>query len=128
MSYWYLATPYSKYPGGHHEAFRQAAKAAGLLHNAGHTVFSPIVHSHPLVTIGGVDGTDFDAWRGVDEVMMYHAYGLIVCMLPGWDKSAGVAEEMKFFRDRFPRRPLRYMEPGSATLHDYPAPLKEAAP
>lgn len=31
MSYFYLATPYTKYPAGHHAAFEEACKQAAIL-------------------------------------------------------------------------------------------------
>ena len=50
----YLATPYTKYEPSPSAAYTAAAKLAGLLMRCGHTVFSPIVHGHPIAEIGEV--------------------------------------------------------------------------
>lgn len=59
----------------------------------GHVVYSPIVHSHPLVSYGLP--TEWDYWQRVDEVMLGRAGSLWVLMLDGWRDSAGVRAEIK---------------------------------
>ena len=49
--FWYLASPYSKYPEGTQAAFEMACWQAGLLIRAGVPVFSPIAHSHPHIRV-----------------------------------------------------------------------------
>ena len=46
MPFWYLATPYSKFPGGLDAAYVEACKAQALLIKAGVPVFCPISHTH----------------------------------------------------------------------------------
>lgn len=108
--FWYLATPYSKYPQGRDEAFREACRQAGLLTNAGLVVFSPIAHSHPLVEYGGVSGTDFAAWERFDKAMIAASQGCIVCMMTGWQDSIGMQKEIALFKEA--RKPVIYMTPG----------------
>lgn len=111
--FYYLATPYSRYAAGHEQAFRDAAEQTAILMKAGLVVFSPFVHCHPLHVYGAMGGqTDFEAWRRVDETMMRKACGLIVCKLPGWDESIGVAAEIDWFESRLQHRNIWMMEPG----------------
>lgn len=111
--YWYLATPYSKFPGGHEAAFKAALEQCALLNRAGRPTFSPIVHSHLLVVHGGMEGqTDFAAWREFDEYLLAPAAGLIVCTLDGWHESVGVKAEVTWFKRRRPSRPVLLMFPG----------------
>lgn len=108
--YWYLATPYSRYPDGLHAAWVAACEQCGLLTNAGITVFSPIAHSHPLVIHGGVIGTDFAAWERFDQAMINGAMGMIICMLPSWQKSQGMSAEIVLCGRL--EKPIQYMRPG----------------
>ena len=48
----YLATPYSKFPGGIQAAFIDAACIAARLLRAGVKVYSPITHTHPIGRVG----------------------------------------------------------------------------
>jgi len=108
--FWYLATPYSKYPDGRKLAFEVACKQAGILTNAGVVVFSPIAHSHPLVIHGNVSGTDFAAWEAFDRAMIQASIGCIVCKMQGWQESEGIARELDIFR--LQSKPIVEMEPG----------------
>ena len=113
MSYWYLATPYSKYRLGQEQAFIDAAVECGRLNKAGIITFSPIVHSHPLVIHGGMGGqTDFAAWQRYDEAMMRVSNGLIVCTLEGWEESTGVQAEIAWFRANRPNALRTAISPG----------------
>lgn len=109
-SFWYVATPYSRYPGGYEAAFRAAAAEVGQLINAGIVAFSSIVHCHPLVTYGGVDGTDFGSWERYDKVMIGLSQGLIVCKLMGLEASRGTYAEIGLAAEL--GKPIVYMEPG----------------
>ncbi len=96
--FWYLATPYTKYPGGHEQAFEDAAKWAAFLLDCGMSVFSPIVHSHPLSKyVKKANNTDHRFWLDTDRPFMEAACGMIVVQLPGWEKSDGIAEEIEIF-------------------------------
>ncbi len=46
--YWYLATPYSKYPGGPEPACHEACKAAAWLIRHDVRCYCPIAHTHPI--------------------------------------------------------------------------------
>lgn len=108
--YWYLATPYSRYPRGIARAFDAACWQSGLLIRAGVAVFSPIAHTHPIAIHSGIDPLDHGIWMPLDAPMMDAARGLIVCMMTGWDASYGVGVEIEAFKRV--RKPIIYMTPG----------------
>lgn len=93
----YLATPYSKFPGGTKRAFVEAAKLAARLMLAGIKVYSPITHTHPLAVYGGIDPLDHSIWLPFDEVMMNLCGTLIVAHMETWQSSRGIAHEVEFF-------------------------------
>lgn len=115
MSYWYLATPYSKYVGGLEAAFTEACRQTALLVKAGVPVFSPIAHTHPIAMLAGMDPLDHTIWLPCDRPMMDAAWGLIVCKMDGWERSYGVAHEMDVFRQA--NKPVIYMKPGHVPHH-----------
>lgn len=106
--YWYLATPYSKYPEGIEAAFRDACKVSARLIEAGVRVFSPIAHSHPIAVHGNLNPLDHDMWLPVDAPMMRGAYGLLVAKLPTWESSYGISVEIDAFRQA--NKPVTFLE------------------
>lgn len=106
--FWYLATPYAEFPGGHDAAWKFATKQAALCLEAGVRVFTPIGHTHPIAIQMKADpGHDF--WLELDEHVMDAADGLIVVEAEGWERSLGIAREIGFFRGR--RKSIVYMAP-----------------
>jgi hypothetical protein len=93
----YLATPYSKYPMGLHGAFVDACRLAARLIHSGVNVYSPIAHTHPIGTYGGINPLDLTIWLPFDELMMARCDTLIVAHLPSWEKSKGIAQEIECF-------------------------------
>lgn len=114
MSYYYLASPYSKHPRGRHVAFKRVCEATKLLIQHNVPVFSPIAHTHSLAETTGLDG-DHDFWMNVDAPMMEAALGLIVLMDEGWEESRGVSEEIATFL--YEHKPVFYMEPGLVPMY-----------
>lgn len=110
MSFWYLATPYSKFPGGIDKAFEAACREAALLIRNGIPVYCPIAHTHPIAMVGEINPYDHDIWLPADGPFMDAARGLIVCQLPAWDTSYGIAEEINVFTAA--KRPIVFMTPG----------------
>lgn len=108
--FWYLATPYSKYPKGIGAAFLEACKQAAVLVRGGVRVYSPIAHTHSIAQVGGIDPYDHDIWLPADRPFMDTARGLIVCKMDGWEDSYGIAEEIKIFEQA--DKPILFMEPG----------------
>jgi hypothetical protein len=94
--YIYLAQPYSS-PDPEIIAFRVAEgfKATAKLMNEGHIVFAPIVHTHELGQhVDPELSKQHDFWMRQDIAILRHATELRVLMLPGWEESKGVAQEI----------------------------------
>ncbi len=106
----YLATPYTLYPGGLDEACRVACVNAAMLLRAGIAVFSPISHAHPIATLGGIPARDLEFWMMADRPLMAVCGGLIVLKADGWGSSKGIRREIGIFRRA--GKPVIWMKPG----------------
>jgi Domain of unknown function (DUF1937) len=93
----YVATPYTRAPGGLDAAFNAACEATGALIKQRIPAFSPIAHCHPIAIAAGIDPTDHKIWLPADAPLMAAAAALLVVKLPGWDESYGVQQEVKVF-------------------------------
>jgi hypothetical protein len=109
LSYYYLASPYSKYPLGIEKAWQHICEQAALLIEAGVPIYSPIAHTHPIAVYGKIDPYAHDIWLPADLPLMQQASGMIVCMMETWDKSYGISEEIKEFTKL--GKPIIYMTP-----------------
>lgn len=107
--FWYMATPYSKWPAGIDAAFEMACREAARLLKAGITVYSPIAHTHPIAKLGGIDPLSHEIWLAADRPLMDAARGLIVVRAHGWEDSYGIGEEIKVFRAA--GKPILYVDP-----------------
>jgi hypothetical protein len=96
-SYFYMATPYSKYEQGIHVAFLHACQAAAWLVRHGVPAYSPIAHTHPIALHGEMDPLDHDIWLPADRPMMDAAGGLLIVRMPGWSRSYGIQVEADVF-------------------------------
>lgn len=112
----YLASPYSHPdPAVREQRFRAACRATVALLCAGEHVFSPIVHSHPLVAFAMPTAWAF--WERIDRAHLERCDEVMVLMLDGWAHSVGVREELRIAREL--GRPVRFLEvdaTGSPTL------------
>lgn len=109
--YYYLATPYTSYTaGGLHSAYLVANIEAARFVRAGIPVFSPIAHSHSIADYGKIDKASHDIWMAADEPLLAASRGVIVCKLPGWDRSKGIEMEIEMAKKY--GIPVYYMEPG----------------
>lgn len=98
VNYWYLATPYTRFPLGHDAASQMACELAARLLRFRVPVFSPIAHSHSIAVAGLRDvQVDHNFWMHADAPLMEAAGGLIVVTAESWEKSSGMAEEIKRF-------------------------------
>jgi len=97
--YEYLASPYTKFPGGHQAAFDEVCRAAAWLLDRGLTVFSPVAHTHPIARHVMTPPTH-RFWLDHDLPLLAAARGMIVYQMDGWDESAGIREEMEFAKGR----------------------------
>ena len=98
FGYWYLATPYTKYPAGIEEAWKHACQAAGWLTDRGVPNYCPIAESHPIAIAGGIDPRNHDIWIVRNRPLLHHAVGGIIVQMPEWTESYGVKIEMDHFR------------------------------
>lgn len=108
--FWYLASVYTKHPGGLDEAYEIACQAAALFLRAGVPVFCPIAHTHVVATAAAVSPIDHAIWLPFDRPMMEAAKGLIILQTPGWELSEGIDQERKYFKAA--GKPERFMTPG----------------
>lgn len=90
-----LASPYShKRREVRVRRYVAACRAAAAMISAGHKVFSPIAHSHPIAECG-VDPMAHHIWMPIDEAILEACSEVaILASLPGWDKSRGVKAEV----------------------------------
>lgn len=104
----YLATPYSHSDKAVMESrFDQACKIAGMLMAEGHTVFSPIAHTHPIAVRCDLPrGWDF--WHKYDIAMLEASSKLIVAKMEGWEQSRGISGEIEIAKSL--GLPIEYME------------------
>jgi len=107
-SFWYVATPYSKYPGGIQAAFQQACIASAEMLREKIPLFCPIAHTHPIAVEGKMKQTNHDFWLPADQPMMDAAGGIIVVKMETWEKSTGVLYEIDQFETA--GKPVRYLE------------------
>lgn len=97
MSFVYLASPYT--PTGTEtieDRVNAAYKAAAQLMLEGYTVFSPVAHSHHIAD--HMDESlrlDHEFWMKQSLDLVSHCNKVIVLKLEGWERSRGIAAEVK---------------------------------
>jgi len=114
----YLAGPYSHKDHAVREAryIHLTRATAWLIKRYKWNVFSPITHSHPIHTIGGIE-SDWKTWKIFDEQYIRLSCRLIVLCLPGWRESVGVEAEQKIAQ--FNRLSVIYMTASDEVVEDY---------
>jgi hypothetical protein len=109
----YLACPYSHPDPAVREArFHAVNRAAGQMIANGLLVFSPISHSHPIAVDCDLP-SDFGPWAAFDHAMIAACSRVVVLKLDGWDRSAGIAEEVAHAIAT--GKDVEYMEPEGVT-------------
>ena len=105
----YLASPYTHADKEvRRDRYMAACKAAAKLMLAGEVVFAPISHSHPIEHFfPEVQGHDF--WMKQDAPYLEACSKLVVLTIDGWDKSSGVAHEIRRAVER--GIPIEYLAP-----------------
>lgn len=107
----YLASVYSLRPEGindeqHKELMQQryeyAMKRTAEYIKGGLFMFSPITHCHPMALQHELP-KDFEFWKRFDHQFLNKCDAVYVLMMPHWEDSTGVQNEIKY-----------------ATLHDIP--------
>lgn len=103
----YLACPYSHKDASVREyRFMKANQAAARLMRAGHIIYSPISHTHPIATEGKLP-LDWSYWQSVDEFYIGLCEKVVVLELNGWQKSEGVRAEINIARAL--NKPIEFM-------------------
>ncbi len=99
---WYLGSPYSHPDAWMRELrFRAVARVVGaLMERRGIAIFCPIAHSHPISETLPQRLNSHDFWMKRLEPLEPACKGLIVCALPGWQKSKGLKVEIELFSER----------------------------
>lgn len=105
---YYLASPYSRYPGGIQKAHDDVVKQAVFLNERGIDVFSPIAHSHHM-TFVEPESKDYYRMLNWDAKFIDRTDGVIVCTLEGWETSTGVRWEIDYAKKI--GKPVFYMAP-----------------
>ncbi len=107
--FFYLASPYSKYPGGVEAAFNEACVNAAMLMAEGIPIFCPIAHTHPLDAYIPREKSTHAFWMKADRWAVQLAHGIIVLEMDGWQDSLGVRHEIKCFQEAL--KPIIPMTP-----------------
>lgn len=107
MTLSYLASCYSRHPGGIAVANEQVCRAAATLIKLGRHIFSPVAHSHAIATMGCLDPLDSVLWMELDLKFIRACDELLILQLPGWDDSLGIKQEIKEFKSR--NKPIKYL-------------------
>lgn len=116
--FWYLATPFAKYPEGREMAFVEASRAAGRLMKEGLAIFAPISHTHPIHKFNPDLPDTHEFWVDQQDMpFMQSATGIIVGMLPTWRESRGIGIEIAAFKRM--KKPVIYYHPKRHTFWDY---------
>lgn len=96
----YLASPYThEDPAVMEERFQRVNKAAGVLLEQGHNIFSPISHFHPIAKAHNLP-TEWEFWKRIDEIYISLSKQLWVLTQDGWKTSVGVNAEMEIARSQ----------------------------
>ena len=94
----YLAAPYRhSNPSIRQSRFLAANQAAAKLIGMGHTVFSPISHSHPIANCMGNHMSVI--WLYQDRDFIDWADCMVILDTPGYESSSGIKQEKKWMRE-----------------------------
>jgi hypothetical protein len=114
----YLASPYQNYKYGTEDAFFDVCRTASYFINHGVNMFSPIAHSHAIISYGNspmLTKKTHEFWIGMDKPYMKMADALAIAMMEGWTESRGVAEEISLFKAA--GKPIYHINPINLEVH-----------
>lgn len=102
MPFLYMASPYSSpldgkpaTPSLMNERYEATRRELHFFTSKGYPVYSPIVHCHDMSLCHGMP-KDAVFWKRYNHAFLSAASGVIICMLQGWNESAGVKDELEF--------------------------------
>jgi hypothetical protein len=88
----YLASPYTHSDAAVRAArAKSAADAVAAYLQRGPVVFSPIVYGHVM---RNALGNAWEFWKDIDFHFLHQSREFWILMLPGWEESKGIAEEL----------------------------------
>lgn len=92
----YVASPYNNSnPYIVEQNFKHVTEFVANLCSQGITAFSPITYGHTLINHHELP-SDWDYWENFCFSFLKRCDKMIVYMMPGWETSRGVQEEIKF--------------------------------
>lgn len=104
----YMASPFTVY-ATKEQAWRDACRAAAALQACtAMAVYSPIADSYGLEAVGKAVLTHAE-WMLRDRTMLLACQHVAVVMLPGWETSKGIAQEIEWAYEA--RIPVWYLQP-----------------
>jgi nucleoside 2-deoxyribosyltransferase len=105
----YLAGPYThRMAKIRQKRYETLTMVSAKLLEMGIINFSPITHSHNQQIHLENFSTGFDDWRRNDLAFVSRCDEVYVALIPGWDKSYGVKEELAFARQN--NVPIKYID------------------
>ena len=105
----YIASPYSNQdPKVMEKNFQLVSELAAGLCSEGHVAFSPITYGHTLLNYKDMP-TDWPFWENFCISFLKASSELWVYEIDGWERSRGVAHEIKFAVEN--NIPVRYIKP-----------------
>jgi hypothetical protein len=120
---WYLSTPYR---GSTQDIMDlrwwASTRIAAWLVRQGIHVFAPVTMTAPISVEGDI-ANDWPTWEAFDHTFIAKCDACAVGMLPGWQKSEGVKEEIATFEEQ--GKPIVYIDPGFLFTVDEWAELAE---
>lgn len=109
--FYYLCTPYSKYPKGLEAAEEAASKWGAFLLCSGIPTFGPIIHGdrikNSIIKFGKKERIDSKIWLELDRGFIEKSAGLIIVKEETWDDSVGIQQEIKWAHSK--RKPIYFI-------------------
>jgi len=104
----YLASPYyHKDSKIREERFIAVCQKAGELMNQGYFIYSPIAHSHSIAVQCELP-KDWSFWQQYDIEYIKWVDEVWVLMLPGWEKSTGIKNEIETAKNM--GKPIKFID------------------
>jgi hypothetical protein len=92
----FISSPYTHWSDNIvNDNYLKVAKLASKLCSEGQVAISPIVYGHNLLKIRTFP-SNWEFWKNFCLTLLSKCDEMIVYKMEGWDKSRGVAEEIKF--------------------------------
>lgn len=107
----YLASPYTHADADvRKRRYEAACREAARLMLAGHTVFCPVAHSHPIAEqMPDGNAVDGELWKRQDAPYLQFCSAMVVVKMPGWEQSSGIKHEIERAIAR--EIPITYVSP-----------------